>query len=172
MNHVMIDLETLDTTVTARIVAIGAIVFNPNTGLRGDKFYWRVHHKSQTNRTKSKSTIEWWKQQGPEVRKQLKGNILLKDALEEFEWFLPDNVIVWGNGATFDISILEHAYLQCGLDIPWKFYNVMDCRTVRKLYEEKRGGLDQNFSGTKHHALDDAIFQAGYISKMWRTLKK
>lgn len=171
MNHVMIDLETLDTAVTAKIVAIGAICFNPNTGLRGDEFYSLIKHKNQ-RRTKSQATINWWNQQDKEVRKQLKGKLPLEKVLDDFEFWLPDNCIVWGNGSTFDISILEHAYIQHNINIPWKFWNVMDCRTVRKLYEEKRGGLDQNFSGTKHNALDDAIYQADYISKMWRALKK
>jgi len=172
MNHVMIDLETGDTIETAKIVAIGAIVFNPDTGLRGEKFYSTVSIKSQPKRTTSKSTLDWWKKQSAKVRTQLKGNEDLEDVLTDFEWYLPENAIVWGNGASFDISILEHAYRQLGLDIPWKFYNIMDCRTIRRLYEAKRGGLEQNFNGTQHHALDDAIYQADYISKMWRSLKQ
>jgi hypothetical protein len=77
---------------------------------------------------------------------------------------------VWGNGATFDISILEDAYRQLDLEIPWKFWNVRDCRTVKDMYESARGGYEKKSGGTLHHALDDAKFQAQYICDMWKSL--
>jgi exodeoxyribonuclease VIII len=78
---------------------------------------------------------------------------------------------MWGNGATFDISMLEDAYRQYEIEIPWKFWNVRDCRTVLDMYESIRGGFNKtvNRQGA-HNALDDAKFQAQYITMMWSRL--
>ena len=57
------------------------------------------------------------------------------------------------------------------MEIPWKFWNVRDCRTVLDMYESKRGGF--NKSGNRagaHNALQDAIYQAKYITMMWSKL--
>lgn len=172
MNHIMIDIETLDTIYSAKILSIGAVYFDPMKNKLGSEFFEIVNSQRQLDRTSSKDTIEFWRKQSREAKKQLKGDVQLRDALEDLDLFIDPDCRVWGNGATFDITILEHAYLSFDMSIPWKFWNVRDCRTVRELFESKRGGLDQNFNGTKHHALDDAKYQAKYISKMWRGLIK
>ena len=174
LRHAMIDLETLDTIPSSKIVAIGAVIFDPRYGkISDDKFYVLVDHKLQTgDRTSSPDTVKWWKSQSPEVRKQLKGTTSLADALEDLSFWLPNDCKVWGNGATFDISILEDAYRQLNIDIPWKFWNVRDCRTVLDMYESARGGFNKKSGGTLHNALDDAYYQAQYITMMWKKLLK
>ncbi len=39
MKHIMLDLETLDTTSSAVVISIGAVAFDPETNALGDKFY-------------------------------------------------------------------------------------------------------------------------------------
>ncbi len=179
LRHVMLDLETLDTIPSTKIVAIGGVMFDPN--LRkfdaNDRFYMCLDHKAQEGRTidpdpSDKGTRAFWKRQSAEVREQLKGTVKLEDALGDLAFWLPDDCKVWGNGATFDISILEDAYRQYGIEIPWKYYNIMDVRTVKKTYEAARGGWDKKSGGTLHHALDDAQWQAEYVTKMWNSLIK
>jgi len=65
----------------------------------------------------------------------------------------------------------EHAYRESLLDIPWRFWNVRDCRTIKDLFESKRGGLNDNFTGVAHNALDDAIHQAKWVTLMWSKLR-
>ncbi len=61
--------------------------------------------------------------------------------LQQLSDFLPKDVKVWGNGANFDIGILEHAYDQYQIEIPWEFWNVRDCRTIKDMYESQRADL-------------------------------
>jgi len=89
-------------------------------------------------------------------------------------WFTelgPGDIYVWGNGSTFDISMLEHAFVQLGLHIPWKYYNIRDCRTIQMLAEDLIDRNDVKFEGEKHNALHDARWQAAYTSAMWVAIK-
>ena len=39
MNHIMLDLETLDTSPSAVVLSSGAVAFDPYTNALGDRFY-------------------------------------------------------------------------------------------------------------------------------------
>ena len=55
---------------------------------------------------------------------------------------------------------------------PWKFWNVRDVRTVVDLAKPFRNlKKDYKRKGTHHNALDDAIFQASYVSDMTQALQ-
>lgn len=169
----MIDLETLDLKASSAIVSIGAVMFDARSGVVTDKtFYYELDWRKQLNQgfTKSLSTIEWWKQQSAEAKKALKGTVVLKDALRQFSAWLPEDAVVWGNGPLFDIGKLEYAYDKYDMPHPWKFYNINDCRTIKRLYEHLRGGFEGKIAGTAHHALDDAIWQAEYVCHMWKVI--
>lgn len=172
-NDCMIDLETLDLKSSAAIISIGAVMFDARSGIVTDKtFYAELDWRLQLTQgfTKSNSTVKWWKEQSAEAKKALRGEAILKDVLKQFSAWLPEGAVVWGNGPLFDIGKLEFAYNKCDLEEPWKFYNVNDCRTVKRLYEYLRGGFDGKIAGTAHHALDDAIWQAEYICHMWKSI--
>lgn len=172
-NHVMIDLETFDVKPSGVIVSIGAVIFHPLKGLlKDEEFYAEIDIKRQPHRTKDKETLQWWKGQKPKVKEALKGKELLEDVLYDFALWLPPNCKVWGNGATFDISILENAYNQYDEETPWKFWNVRDMRTIKALYEDFVGGWQKQFTGTPHHALDDAKQQAVDVIKINRYIYK
>lgn len=172
LRHVMIDLETLGVNVDAKIVSIGAVIFDPRYGKVSDEtFYACLDHGKQVNRETEQSCLtEFWVKQPPLIRAQLKGKELLEDALDDLSLFLPDDCKVWGNGPSFDIGKLEHAYIQYGEEIPWKFWNVRCCRTVLDMYESKRGGFNKKVGGDAHNSLADAIHQAKYITMMWGKL--
>jgi L-rhamnose isomerase len=57
--------------------------------------------------------------------------------------------------------MLEQQYRNFSLEIPWKFNADRCMRTIR----EFAGCLDVDFDGVAHNAVDDAIWQAKYISK-------
>jgi len=171
LKHVMIDLETLDRIPSSKLVSIGAVIFDPRYGrISKDTFYVELDHKAQKGRTSDKETVDWWKKQSPEAKKALKGTTKLEDALENLAFWVPSDCRVWGNGSTFDISMLEDAYRQYNIEIPWHFWNIRDCRTIKDMYESSRGSWEKGYSGTKHNALDDAKHQAEYVIKMWRKL--
>lgn len=74
----------------------------------------------------------------------------------------------WGNGSTFDITILEAWFNAVGVRCPWKFWNVRDVRTAVDLL----GINPKEFTrdGTYHNALDDCLHQIKYLTSGTKTL--
>ena len=171
LRHVMIDLETMGKVPEMAIVSIGAVIFDPRYGkVSKETFYMELDWESQ-DRFICPETQEWWSKQSEEARAALDGLDDLEESLIALAEWLPKDCKVWGNGATFDISCLEHAYRQLGIDIPWKFWNVRDCRTVLDMYESARGGFNKSANRKGfHNALEDAKFQANYITMMWNRI--
>jgi len=170
MNHIMIDLETMGNAHNAAIVAIGACEFDPMTGEIGRCFHERVSLEASVaaGLKMDVSTVLWWMQQSDAARSIFGcGGGTLSRVLEQFSVFCDSDAQVWGNGATFDITILESAYSAVGLRAPWKFWNVRDVRTVVEL--GRMLGLPYHkatpFDGIAHNALDDAKHQAKYVSQ-------
>lgn len=175
MLNVMIDLETLGTSPDAPVLSIGAVYFDPATGRMGKEFHVKLNFvEGCRGRQIDPSTVEWWMGQSDEARSALTsgGSYDQYEALTSFGMFLKEDVRVWGNGATFDISMLENLYRQLGRTIPWKYYNVRDVRTVVAMAKGILNRDDFTFKGIKHDALADAIHQAKYVSAMWMILRK
>ncbi len=171
LRHVMIDIETLDILPTAKILSIGVVIFDPRYGkISNDTFYTELNHKAQKDRTTGKSTEAWWAAQPLQIRSVLNGKADLAEQLEELAWFLPSDCKVWGNGPTFDMIILEDACRQLKIDVPWDFWNIRDCRTIKDMFESQRGGFGREVSRANHNALDDALYQAKYVCKYWKRL--
>lgn len=173
MNNVMIDLETLSTAPDAAIMSIGAVIFDPATGELGDKFHMRVDFKEAVGSGRvDTDTLKWWIGQSEEAGKDVtSGTATPLEVLQAFTEFLPDDAVVWGNGATFDVTILASAYTRITNAVaPWKFSNVRDCRTVEDMATGICERSEFEREGIHHQALDDAIYQAEYISGMWMKL--
>ena len=173
--NVMIDLETLGTSQDSVFFSCGACFFNIETGEIGQEFYWKISIQDQLNngRKVSAYTLCFWMKQDDAARKEItEEGDNLKDFLSTFSSYLnhkDGEPIVWGNGATFDISILENAY---DGSPPWRFWNVRDVRTIRDLAYPNVDIKNIQFEGIKHNALADAIHQAKYVSAMYRILKR
>ncbi len=172
MYDVMIDLETLGLRQDAAFVSVGACMFDPDTGRIGEIFYNVVDwDDALCTRTVSGSTLKWWMQRSEAAKKAIavEGRPVSAVLRSLTSWFkLSNGVRVWSNGATFDISMLENAYAG---DEPWQFWNVRDVRTICDLASHLVSKKDIQLEGTQHNALDDAIHQATYVSKMWQALK-
>ena len=181
--HVMVDLETMGKKHNAPIVAIGAVVFDPATGSIGESFYKVVCLESSVNwgAVIDPSTVIWWLKQSSEARSAIVNDdaIPLLDALLQFREFVSDNVAggskkaqVWGNGASFDNSILRSSYDCIAEDYPWEYWNDRDVRTMVELGQAI--GFDPKttipFEGDRHNALADAIHQARYVSAIWQRI--
>lgn len=172
--HLMIDFETLGTAPSSACISLGAVAFN-NQGIVAEK-HFTLNLKSQlrAGRTIDADTIIWWMQQEGAAKKQFlesRGGLSVAQFLIELEAFIDgslakvsekrDELKPWGNGANFDISILEDFFRrhhENGNDaIPWKFWNVWCYRTTSHLYGTK-DALPRR-QGTYHNALDDARHQ-------------
>lgn len=159
----MIDLETVDNSVTSAIASIGAVLFDKD-GVSEDKFYCVVDTKSciDFGMTVSEDTLNWWKKQSPEAQAIFlpqTPKATLPEALTAFSAWLKGKggKYVWGNGADFDNAIMSYAYRICGLPQPWKFSDSRCFRTI------KNGVYIASRAGVYHNAVDDAETQALYM---------
>ncbi|EBS4094433.1 exonuclease [Salmonella enterica subsp. enterica serovar Bareilly] len=178
--HLMVDLETMGENQDAPIVAIAAVLFDPQTGKIGAIFYAVISlvDAMKSGAVPDGETIVWWLQQSGEARSALLvDQRLLVDALLQLREFINEHsdeklIQVWGNGATFDNVILRRSYERLGIPCPWRFYNDRDIRTIVEL--GKAIGYDARndiaFEGERHNALDDARHQAKYVSAIWQKL--
>lgn len=178
MNDLMIDLETLGTDPSAPVIEIGAAFFDPETG-EYDPSTFRATVKFESaceRRTPDASTIQWWLGQSDAARKKVvSGTATMEDALSDFcKWVRAKRAMKdikpWGNGATFDITMLEDCMKQYGIAIPWGFWNIRDVRTVLDVT-----GFDKStvaFDGTAHSTLDDALHQIKYMSAAYQTVPR
>jgi hypothetical protein len=148
--NVVIDIETLSLRPNAVILSVGAVADS------GETFYTELNWGAQSDtRHVDARTAIWWGKQTEQA--PLLGEVFLWDCLEDLNYWLADydkdKLYIWARGPQFDIVILEDAYRECGIVIPWKYKNVRDVRTALAL-----STVTDLFDPTrKHHALDDAI---------------
>ncbi len=178
MRNYSIDIETFGTKTNAPVVSIGACHFDIDNGDTISTF--EVNCLPTKNSVYDLDTVMWWLKQDEDPRKQLtdgyENSITMFDALLSLNTYLTDNactVSPWGNGATFDISILEFNYESENINIPWDFWNIRDMRTI--VSTAQCIGFDKKSiirEGTYHSALDDAIYQAKVISAAHNVLTR
>lgn len=182
ITDVMLDLETLDTVDTAVVISIGAFAFNRNDIHKPTHGFHEIvggkdHREEQKlfGRTTSNETIAWWKKQSPEAKVIFKTNTCDDTAhmLAKFATWLAElpclKLRVWGNGATFDNTILASLYRTYGMDVPWNTFNDRCHRTIKEHFGSE--GEPVTFIGTKHDALDDATNQAQKLCSIIQGLK-
>ncbi|EPT1286213.1 3'-5' exoribonuclease domain-containing protein [Escherichia coli] len=176
-DHLMIDLETMGKNPDAPIISIGAIFFDPQTGNMGPEFSKTIDLETAGG-VINRDTIKWWLKQSREAQSAiLTDEIPLDDALLQLREFIDENsgeffVQVWGNGANFDNVILRRSYKRQGIPCPWRYCNDRDVRTIVELGKaidfDARTAIP--FEGERHNALDDARYQAKYVSAIWQKL--
>jgi hypothetical protein len=178
----MLDLETLDTSSTAVVTAVGAVVFDPYSNFIGDSFYrvatdWT--DQQRRGRTISGDTVAWWMDQEEAARKALtkppqRQALPTFSILREFTEFLEGysgDVEMWGNGADFDNVILGSLFAAYGAQKPWSYSKNRCFRTLNSLPKPKHIILPMR-TGTHHNALDDAITQARALQAIFAAQRK
>ncbi len=175
--HLMIVLETMGKNPDAPIISIGAIFFDPQTGDMGPEFSKTIDLETAGG-VIDRDTIKWWLKQSREAQSAIMTDeIPLDDALLQLREFIDENsgeffVQVWGNGANFENTILRRSYERQGIPCPWRYYNDRDVRTIVELGKaidfDARTAIP--FEGERHNALDDARYQAKYVSAIWQKL--
>lgn len=176
------DLETLSTRSNAAIVQIGAAAYSMG---RKRLFTFEttlgfnVEDTEQVEAHVDRDTENWWSQAKQAdaynaIMDSLKTNgpVTRREAITQLrDWIImsaedagPFNDLqVYGNGATFDVSILEHHFNAIGWKAPWPFWNVRDLRTLKEM-GQLAGCTDVvTRQGTHHTALADAIHQLEMI---------
>lgn len=164
--HCMIDLETFGTAKDSCIIQIAAVQFSHDFHVC-NTFNEVISPEScqKLGMSFDMDTIMWWMNQSEEAKRKVvlqKQRSPLVDALKRFKIWLPKDTHVWGNGASFDLSILDTAYRLAGLERPWKHFNERCYRTLNALVPKDHPDRP-SFTGTKHDALDDCRHQINQL---------
>ena len=183
MSHIMLDIETLDTTQSAVVLSIGAVVFDPHSNKLGEKFYVEFTHdlatQQRVGRTVSAATVTWWMQQGAAAKQIFVDpapegvrRVSTAQGLTEFASFITRNggkeVQLWGNGADFDNVIVGSLFDSFGLAKPWSYGKNRCYRTMKRLFGEN---VKLSRQGVHHNGLDDAITQAVHLQEIFACMK-
>jgi DNA polymerase III epsilon subunit-like protein len=173
LREIMIDNETLGTTADAVIISIGAVKFDLETGEISDEAFYRsisIDSNLEFKRRISEDTLIWWFKQDAAAQGVFhEPKEHLADVLVELsDWVGAGDHTIWSNGADFDIPMIAHAYTQCGVEIPWKFYNSRCYRTYKNLPGAKN--IRVPATGVKHNALSDAYQQAQTVCEIHKQL--
>lgn len=176
---ISIDLETLSNKFNSPIMSIGAVKFDRVTGKTAQTLYVEIDPDDAIRHgLVSASTLAWWIKQDAKARRVFEPSskkVLLRTALQMLGDFVRAQgagAKPWGNGSSFDITILEHAYEVAGqgLEPQWKFWDIRDMRTIIDVAEccgFVKAPLTQ---GVAHNALDDAMHQAKEIARAFAHL--
>lgn len=174
---VMVDLETLGTGTDCVVVSLGACTMDFKTQKIESTFYMILEIQDQLDKGRiiQADTLKWWFRQENAAQKVFHEKAKSpENVLNTFAGWLkavsPNSkeLKVWGNGATFDISIMESMFKTYNIKTPWPYSGVMDLRTFRRFIanNEKVPNL-----GTKHNAVDDAIAQAEFVLKFFKPIE-
>jgi exodeoxyribonuclease VIII len=148
----MVDIEALAKHNDAIILTIGAQMFDPSvkgwetrkqrhihTGDEYDSYInvrVDVDEQERLGRRIDQDTVDWWAKQTPEAQHDAfaeEDRASLRDALLALKLLADSCKRVWSKGPLYDFAILEHAFEQTKIPVPWKFWNVRDARTVFSL---------------------------------------
>lgn len=175
--NIMMDIETTGVRPGCRVLSIGLVEFDE----KGTIDSLLVHPKlSDQVGVDDGKTMGWWDIQSAEAKSVFADNHILGESVEyvykRIKTFIDDlvdarkslsqglekvDVCIWGNGATFDNSIVQHMFYAKGLPIPWNTFGDRCYRTAINML----GRPSLQRQGVHHNALDDAMYQANCLIK-------
>lgn len=175
----MIDTETMGLPPNGALLSIGAVFFDLETCTLGPTFCKTINLATavRDGGVITPSTVMWWLAQGEEARRAVMfDNYDIRQVLDEFAEFIETHsttkdVRPWGNGASFDLTIVGGAYQRAGKAVPWSPFKERCFRTVRNMYPSIEYNTDDKGAGA-HNALIDAVFQAEHLFKIKNRNKK
>jgi hypothetical protein len=169
----MIDEETMGLPPDGALLSIGAVFFDLTTCTMGPKFSRTINLATavRDGGTINPGTVMWWLGQSQEARDAVRfSGVDIRNALQDFSDFIAEHSSVktvrpWGNGSSFDLTLLNGAYLRADMKTPWQFWNERCFRTVRNMYSQVEYDPGEKGAGA-HNALADAVFQAEHLFKI------
>ena len=176
MNHLMIDIETLDTRPSAVVLSVAVLMFDPLSRKQEEMFSANIDVGTQIaleGRTMSIDTVKWWMQQGYDARVKAFASpvsVDLRDAQETLAGIIkrPDVEAIWANDPDFDCTILRDLM---GYDFKWPFYKHRSMRTIKALfpaaYEAEGYG-----EFVAHDPMEDCKKQAWHVMNVYEHVAK
>ena len=177
--HLMIDIETLDTSASAAIIAIGAVSFDPRGEVFDEGTFLMTCSKKSNlahGRTVSQGTVDWWSIQDQEAQDAVFAgphtplNLALDGFVRWVNRISPTCTRVWAKSPDFDCNILQHACKEQGIYWPFKFWESRCVRTIMELAYPEGEFPHIELEGPKHDALVDAKVQALQVQHSFHIL--
>jgi hypothetical protein len=175
IRHMLVDIETLSVRSLRPVIwSIGYTSFRTPPGADCTKYgpacidktesiYIRPNASDQVTRDIDPSTVNWLLDQderiGADYQASLQVPMTLKQALRWLDDKWKAMSYIWAAPATYDIPILEQAYRDSGLVVPWDYRNIMCART----YVRAAGITRMKDPETNHSAWADSLRDADYV---------
>ena len=165
--HVIVDLETLDTVATAYAWEMGAVVVGPGVNRLWQSFSKNISHVVKDWRTRSEETRAWTEEHGHIMESAVASQAGSdpKEVLEEFVKWLDqfDNPMLWSWGKDFDFPILSMHAEKLGVKLPYRY---TDVHCIRDLWQSQNPDAKESPTRhAKHRALEDAIAEAEVLQE-------
>ena len=171
--RISVDTETLGTSYGSVIAQIAACdIDNPSTFFN---LYLDITKQADLGLVINADTVNWWSQQDARIKSVvLGGSAPLSESLTQFSIWLDTHFQepeMWMNSPSFDSTlILAPAYKTCGQNLPWKYYQERDFRTLKAM-GEKYFRYPFVKPANAHDALADARAQGAYIYELETRIK-
>ena len=169
MNHMMIDIETLDTANTAVVVQVGWCVFDAEQISKPTELFPGIQEQIDMGRTISASTLKWWMTDDSisQVTRERVFDPVIDTSVEDIATRLRTvlgNGIehVWSHGPHFDMAILKDLMG----DNVFHYRSPRDTRTMSMLAPH----IQKPPAITKHSAGDDAYAQAQWMQECFKVV--
>lgn len=177
MNHVMIDLETMSTRSDAKVLSIGAAVFNDEVVVATEG--WAIDISDDVGGHVDWKTVKWWMEQDATAREfSWGGKLKNHTAAFNFKTFLAQHGVEYGKDAKnefwskdphFDHVILENWWRRVGDhsaigEFPVGYRQPRAYRTL--VGEAQEFGFSESDRGgfyVAHNPVDDAAIQARVV---------
>ena len=176
--HIVIDLETLDTSTDAVVLSIG-YAWGTHKGYAANQVNLETTSQRLKGRTAGVDTLVWWSNQPKETQARAVENPEITEvALAKVASFIEkitekcggsNAVSIWGNSPSFDLAILASLFKQYGVEVPWKYYQEKDLRTLGaaagisfKEWQKQRLP-DETTVVIPHYAKHDAIEEIEFV---------
>lgn len=157
-HNIVIDIETLGRRNDAAITQIGIVIADSNyNAVRQELIQIAPDAWGSCTRTFTGETILWWLGQKNSPLNEASSYycndyrqaLLVLDKI--FKVHSTDDTLVWTKGA-MDLFCLKDLYEYFEMDIPWKFWQPRDIRTIKEAVKDWK-----TFENNNHNALEDAL---------------
>lgn len=179
--NMVIDLETHGTLPTSRILQIGAAMKEASLEITLPR-HVPMEPRLGNPFTEDEATIAWWahpdrahaaKVVFDESTMAASYEAGIRGAHTNFSYAVDrhgkENVYVWGNGADFDLPILQHSFAVFGLPWPFDYRNHRCFRTYRAMFADIAKNTKPFRKGNmrylpEHTAGADAIYEFEWLT--------
>lgn len=170
--HIVVDIETLGVSPGCGIWDIGAVVVVPAEPSTTDPDrFGMTADPSTTGLDIDSATVSWqmFKNKNNYELAKLSANTESGILIEFLNWLnvirqeYPGKKVTFWSQGHFDFPILEAAFKAYGWQVPWKFWECMDLRTVEYWYGKK---LPKD--SDSHSAIVDAVRESEMLINLMK----